>query len=146
MNHVGAGMIKTFLPIILVLALTGYWAYPDIAPRFTTVPARVYQVTLTAMVSMTGNNLLTSNITLLNTATLSTAAAQALHTQPQSLTFLRITSSQGTVYASLNWNPNQGGEQIITFSRLIVPISDPNGLATFYYHDYTGVETALGTH
>lgn len=139
-------MLKTFLPIILVLAITGYWAYPDIAPRFTTVPARVYQVTLTAIVSMSGNNAVTSNITLLNQATLSAVAAQALHTQPQSLTFLRITSSQGTVYASVNWNPNQGGEQIITFSRILVPITDPNSLATFYYHDYNGVETSLGTH
>ena len=139
-------MLKTFLPIVLVLALTGYWAYPDIAPRFTTVPARVYQVTLTAIVSMSGNNAVTSNITLLNRATLSIVAAQALHTQPQSLTFLRITSSQGTVYASVNWNPNQGGEQIITFSRIIVPITDPNSQATFYYHDYNGIETSLGTH
>ncbi len=139
-------MIKTFLPIILILALTGYWAYPDIAPRFTTVPARVYQVTLQAVVSMAGDNAVTSNITLLNQATLSSAAAQALHTQPQSLTFLRITSSQGTIYASVNWNPNQPGEQMITFSRIIVPISDPDGLATFYYHDYNGVETSLGTH
>src|SRR5712692_1104445 len=137
-------MIKTFLPIILILALTGYWAYPDIAPRFTTVPARVYQVTLQAVVSMAGDNAVASNITLLNQATLSSAAARALHTQPQSLTFLRITSSQGTIYASVNWNPNQPGEQMITFSRIIVPISDPDGLATFYYHDYNGVETSLG--
>ncbi len=139
-------MIKTFLPIILILALTGYWAYPDIAPRFTTIPGRVYQVTLQALVSLAGDNAVTSNITLLNHATLSTVAAQALHTQPQTLTFLRITSSQGTVYASVNWNPNLGGVQIITFSRIIIPITDPNSQATFYYHDYNGVETSLGTH
>jgi hypothetical protein len=139
-------MLKTFLPIILILALTGYWAYPDIAPRFTTVPARVYQVTLQAIVSLAGDNAVTSNITLLNQATLSTVAAQALHTQPQSLTFLRITSSQGTVYASVNWNPGLGGEQVVTFSRVLVPIIDPNSQATFYYHDYNGVETSLGTH
>jgi hypothetical protein len=139
-------MIKTFLPILLVLGLTGYWAYPDVAPKFNTVPARVYEVTLSATVSLGSVNGITSNITLLNQATLSTVAAQALHTQPQSLTFLRITSSQGTVYASVNWNPNQGGEQIITFSRIVVPITDPNSQATFYYHDYNGAETPLGTH
>ncbi len=139
-------MLKTFLPIILILALTGYWAYPNIAPRFTTVPARVYQVTLQADISTAGNNAVTSNITLLNQATLSTVAAQAIHTQPQSLTFLRITSSQGTIYASVNWNPNLGGPQIITFSRIIVPITDPTTQAAFFYHDYNGVEISLGTH
>ncbi len=139
-------MLKAFTPMILILALTGYWAYPAMAARFTTVPARVYQVTLEAVVSLSGDNAVVSNITLLNQATLSTVAAQALHTQPQSLTFLRITSSQGTVYASVNWNPNIGGEQVITFSRILVPITDPNSQATFYYHDYNGVETSLGTH
>ncbi len=138
-------MLKTFLPIILILAVTGYAAYPDIAPKFATVPARVYQVSLSAVMITGGQDAVNSNITLLSEATLSSTVAQMMHTQPQSLTFLRITSSQGIVYAAVNWTPSQSGAQQITFYHLVIPVSSPHDSATFYYHDYAGVETSLGT-
>ncbi len=139
-------MLKALSLLMTLLSVVGYFAYPLVQPYFVQDSARVYRLDMMVSGGLGSDLRVEANITDVGDATLPFLQVQRMQGMPPTYSYLRIVSDAGTFYATVFFTSSSSGGQTVSLQRLVVPVSNLNSPAHFYYQGFSGVEVSLGSY
>ncbi len=139
-------MLKALSCIFTLLGIVGYLAYPLVQPYFVQDSARVYRLDMMVSGGLGSDLRVDANISDVGRATLPLLQVQRMQGMPPTYSYLRIVSDAGIFYATVFFTSSSAGDQTVSLRRLVVPVSNLNSRALFYYQGFSGVEVSLGSH
>ena len=128
------------------MAIIASLAYVSAEPYFQTFPAKVYRVQIYRSSGGLGSVItMSAQISQIGTAQATVFDKSRLESIPPIHSYLVMTSGTETTYAVAFWSTSANGTQYISFTKLLVLVSNLQEPVSFVYSSEGANDFKLGT-